>query len=277
MARCPLALCLLACLPPASGAEITLLPTQDASIYGGVPGYDNVADGSGTYLWTSVTAAGVARRALLRFDLSTIPAGAQVQAAQLSVYLSRLQAADPQVRLHRINAPWTEGPANSGSQGHGAAATAGDVTWVNRSHPSLPWGQPGGDIDAQPSASVNLGLSGEYQVWGPTARMVADVQGWVSNSASNHGWMLIGIETGSQNAKRFESRESTPSVRPRLRVVYEPASQVSVDDIPVPGWALGLLGVALMGTLARRRRAGPTMVRMDASERMPGPRSKTRP
>ena len=277
MYRYALTACLMAAPTLAWPAEVTLTPAHDASIYGGAPGYNNIADGSGTYLWTSVTAAGVARRALLRFDLSALPAGTQVQQVQLGLYLSRSQPTDPQVNLHKLNAPWTEGAADGGSQGHGAPAAVGDVTWISRSHPTLAWAQPGGDFDPQASASVNLGLPGERFFWGSTPRMVADVQAWVGNPASNHGWVLIGVESGSQNAKRFESRESIPAVRPTLRVVYEPAVAVMQDDIPVPAWALGVLGSALAAVLVRRRRsataagaaeAAANVVRSDASERM---------
>ena len=282
---CLMTACLMAAPTFGWPAEVTLTPAQDASIYGGAAGYDNIADGAGTYLWTSVTAAGVVRRALLRFDLSALPAGAQVQQVQLGIYLSRSQASDPQVNLHKLNASWTEGAADGGSQGHGAPASVGDVTWVSRSHPAPAWAQPGGAFDPQASASVNLGLPGERFYWGSTARMVADVQGWLANPASNHGWMLIGVESSSQNAKRFESRESIPAVRPTLRVVYEPAAAAMQDDIPVPAWALGVLGSALAALLVRRQRtataagdadAAACVVRSDASERMRDPDTTTR-
>lgn len=245
--------CFLVCAGEAAAAELTLSALQDASIFGGAAGYEQAADGAGPYLWTSVTAAGVARRALLRFDLSAIPAGSQVQQVELSLYLSRAQDRDPLVSAHRLLAAWTEGPANGGGQGHGTPAAAGDVTWVRRSFPGQPWAQPGGDFDALPSASVNLGFSGERYTWGPAPRLSADVQGWLADPASNHGWILIGVENNSQNAKRFESRDSPPSVRPTLRVVYAPPALAEQGDIPVPLWALGALGAVLMGAMLRQR------------------------
>jgi len=247
----------------AHGAEVTLAPVRDASIYGLPPGYDNTADGVGPYLWVAVTDAGVARRALLRFDLTAIPAGAQIQQVQLSLYLSRAQPIDPQVTAHRVTAPWTEGPANGGSQGHGAPASAGDVTWARRTHPNVAWAQPGGDFDPQASALATLAFPGERVVWGSTPRMQADVQGWLADPSSNHGWILVGVESNTRNAKRFESRESSVSVRPSLRVAYEPAA-VMADDIPVPAWALGVLGMALAAAIARQG-SRRTTVRTDAS------------
>lgn len=245
--------CLFLCAGEAAAAELTLTASHDASIFGGAAGYDQAADGDGPHLWTSVTAVGVARRALLRFDLSAIPPGSQVQQVELSLYLSRAQDRDPLVSVHRLLAAWTEGPANGGGQGHGAPASAGDVTWLRRSFPGLAWAQAGGDFDALPSAALNLGFSGERQVWGPTPRLSADVQGWLANPASNHGWILVGVESNSQNAKRFESRSSSPTVRPSLRVVYTPAPLAEEGDIPVPLWALGALGAALVAAMLRRR------------------------
>ncbi len=262
MRRTVLAFALAACCGGAGAAEVTLTASADASIYGGAAGYDQIADGAGPYVWVATTAADVSRRALLRFDLAAIPVGAQVQQVELSLYLSRAQDLDPEVSVHRLLAAWTEGPANGGSQGHGAPASAGDATWLRRSYPSLAWAQPGGDFDAQASATKSLGLSGEYQTWGPTPRLLADVQGWLAAPASNHGWIVIGNEVNSQNAKRFESRAGPSSVRPKLRVVYAPPA-VADADIPIPGWALGALAAVLVTTLARRRRASPA-VRTDA-------------
>lgn len=264
MVRCALVIVgLLGFVCHAHSAEVAIVAQRDASIFG-APGYDQVADGAGPYLWTSVTAAGVARRALLSFDLSPIPAGAQIQQVRLSLFLSRAQDLDPLVQLHRLDAAWTEGPTNGGSQGHGAPAVTGDVTWVRRSHPSLSWSQAGGDFDPTPSAAVNLGFPGEAYTWGPTPRMLADLQGWLANPASNHGWILIGVEANSQNAKRFESRDSSPALRPMLLVSYLPAATADDGDIPLPGWALGVLGVSVAIALTRRSKRSTT-VRTDAS------------
>ena len=38
--------------------------------------------------------------------------------------------------------------------------------------------------------------------------MVADVQSWLNNPASNFGWLVLGDETAIATAKRFDTRES---------------------------------------------------------------------
>ena len=73
----------------AQGAtEYRITPSADTTIYAeqsGGSAYDSISDGSGPNLWTAVIAAGVTRRALLRFDLSAIPPGSRVLSASPSL------------------------------------------------------------------------------------------------------------------------------------------------------------------------------------------------
>lgn len=236
-----------ACLGPATAARadaVVLAPSQDASIFDGSSSSADLADGRGPYLWLSVTAEGLNRRALLKFDVSAIPAGARVLEVRLSLYESRSRE-DHNVAVHRLLRAWSEGPANGGSAGAGAPAGASDVTWLQALRPQQAWAVPGGDHAPLASASIPVGFAGQFYTWGPTAALVADVQSWVDQPAGNHGWLLIGHEQGQQNAKRFESRDnSEASLRPRLEVVYDPPMPVGEGDIPIPPWALALLAGA---------------------------------
>lgn len=228
----------------------------DATIFAEQTGgtlYDAVADGRGGKLWTSVLAAGVVRRALVRFDLSALPAGAQVVSVQVEAFMIRLR--EPQtITLHRITAPWGEGPANGGDAGIGAPASAGDCTWSHRVWPNQPWAMRGGDFLT--SASAGAAVSGwpAPVLWANTPELVDDVQGWIEAPASNHGWMLIGTESGTQNASRLASRENSgASGRPRLRVSWRPQS--ADGDVPLPLWALALFGASAGLALWRRGRS----------------------
>jgi hypothetical protein len=238
-----------------SAAELQLAPQRDTSIYNGTPGSGNLADGSGDFLWLSVTAEGLNRRALLRFDLSAIPPGSVVQQVQLALYESRARDGHD-VAVHRLQRAWGEGTSNAGGSGAGAPAAAGDATWLNAFHPATPWSQPGGDFVAAPSAVAPVGLPGQFYTWGSTPALLADVQTWVDQPATNHGWILIGNEQGLQNAKRFESRNNAAAAnRPRLTVRYDPPPAGNDADIPVPAWALVLLAAAVSARLWRRPRA----------------------
>lgn len=247
---------LLAAWPAAAeqASESVLPAVADATIFanqGGGTAYDAVADGSGANLWTSVIAAGVVRRALLRFDTSSLPPGAQVVQVQLEAFAIRLRAAQT-ISLHRLLASWGEGPSNGGDAGVGAPAQAGDSTWSHRSWPGQTWTERGGDFVATPSSSTQASGWPAPLVWTSTPQLLADVQGWVDQPATNHGWMVIGDDTGTQNAGRLASRESGDAgARPRLRVHW--LAPVADAQVPLPPWALGLVGVAAAAALLRRR------------------------
>ena len=107
-------------------ADTTIFANQ-----GGDTAYDATSDGSGPNIWTSVLAAGVTRRALIRFDLSAIPTGSQVVSASLQLFVVRARD-EHNLSLHRVLAPWGEGSSNGGDAGIGAPAQAGDATWSHR-------------------------------------------------------------------------------------------------------------------------------------------------
>lgn len=245
---------------PVHADVLALTPAQDTSIYNGTSGSNSLADGAGPYLWLSVTAEGLNRRALLRFDVSAIPPGALVREVRLSLYESRSREGHA-VEVHRLLRGWGEGSSNGGSAGAGAPAAPGDATWVHAVHPNQAWDVPGGDFAPAPSASIQVDFPGQFYTWGPTGGLTADVQAWVNQPGSNHGWILIGNEQGNQNAKRFESRDNTEaSLRPRLEVVYDPPAPVSDGDIPIPAWAL----VLLAGAFGRRLWSGSARSRRNA-------------
>jgi MYXO-CTERM domain-containing protein len=65
--------------------------------------------------------------------------------------------------------------------------------------------------------------------------------------------MMIGTESGTQNATRLGSRESSSATgRPRLVVSWLPPQADA--EVPLPPWALALLGAAAAAALVRRRR-----------------------
>lgn len=244
----------------AQSVEVLIAPSADVSIFSSG---DNIADAKGSYLWTSVLASGTRRRMLLRFDLSSIPPGSLVHEVSLELYQSRARG-DHDVRVHRIQSAWTTGQADGGGQGEGAPATNGDVTWGYRSFSTVPgagvpWNAQGGDFDTEPSAVLRVAAASQWYSWrslpsGPGAlnpKLSADVQAWIDNPAGNQGWMLIGDEGAEQNAKRFQSTRSG-SEAPRLRVIYTPAAIGSNADVPLPGWALLLLGGSMAAALWRR-------------------------
>lgn len=182
-----------------------------------------------------VNGGGYLRRGALRFNLSSIPAGATINAVSLKMYCSAagLTSSYP-VALKKFLLSWGEGTSVAFGGG-GADATVGDVTWNLRFYPGQPWPTPGGAFSTVTSATKNIsGIA--FYTWTTTPAMVADVQGWLNNSATNFGWCVVGNETTMQSAKRFDSRESTAvSARPLLTVTYTPAPPVNPNDLTGDG------------------------------------------
>jgi hypothetical protein len=126
------------------------------------------------------------------------------------------------VALHRVLSPWSEG-TSAASGGGGAPAVAGDATWLHTLFDTQFWRAPGGDFEPDPSGFTAVGSPGVY-VWGSTPALEADVQSWLDEPSSNHGWLLTGNEKIRTTAKRFASRENpVEDMRPQLIVVYETA------------------------------------------------------
>ncbi|GAB4038238.1 MAG: hypothetical protein Fur0014_06820 [Rubrivivax sp.] len=256
--RClPLVLLPASAVAAAVPLEFRFTPAADTTIFADVAGFDrrwdDVSDGQGASLWLSTTAGGVLRRSLVRFDLGAIPHGMQVVSSTLTLYESRARD-EHAVDLHRVLAPWGEGASDGGSQGEGDQAEAGDATWRWRDCQVAEWATPGGDFVPTASASMRVGLPNAFYTWGSTPGLVADVQGWLADPSSNHGWILIGAEIDAQNAKRFDSGESaTATLRPLL--------VVQVSPVPEPGaaalLAAGLAVLAFARLSARSRAPSP--------------------
>ena len=146
-------LVLLATSMAADAVQVELTPVADATLFEDNPEF---ASGAGDFLFVGPIASGSPRRALLRFDLSAIPAGAVIDSASLRFTVDRAAiGSDPgdQARLHRLLAPWGEGSSNAGTGGAGTTAAIGDATWSHRFF-GLPangqahtfWITPGGDF-----------------------------------------------------------------------------------------------------------------------------------
>ncbi len=188
------------------------------------------------------------RRGLVQFDLSSIPAGAIITGATLTMREAMGLNGDPVVSLHRILAAWGEGTSFQ-SGGMGAAATQNDATWLyryyNAANPALSptWTTPGGDFTSIASGTSiifdDLG-GGQLFTWSDPG-MVADLQFWLDNPTQNFGWLLQGDEGRGQSAKRLNSRDSgfPPELAITYQLVPEPASFALL--------AIAAIGVCIIG------------------------------
>lgn len=162
---------------------------RDNTLYESANG--DASNGDGERVFVGVTAQGAVRRALLRFDVaSALPPGARVVAASRQLHVVTSVAPQPATAgVHRVTADWGEGSssATGGGGGMGASATVGDATWTRRFHPSVAWTSPGGDFVPTPSALFALPITGPAEI-GTATRLVAYVQTWLDQPATNHGW-----------------------------------------------------------------------------------------
>lgn len=200
---------------------VTLGSVADNSIYAGLVNNSNAL---GENIFSGTNGGAFPRRGLIRFDIAaSIPAGSTITAVTLTLHCNFTRAVADSVRLHKLNAGWGEGTSNAGGatggDGGGVAATTNDATWNTRFYPNTNWAAPGGDFEATASAGTSINNTGFFS-WSSPA-MVADVQGWLNNSASDFGWVLICNEIAASTARKFGSKENpTLANRPALQITY---------------------------------------------------------
>ncbi|MEZ4294426.1 MAG: DNRLRE domain-containing protein [Polyangiaceae bacterium] len=155
----------------------------DTLLSGDYPGW---ATGAEPSLYTGLSGGGNINRSLLRADVSSIPAGALIQTATLSLSAS-WTAANNNVSVSPVLIPWSESTATAGNfdavNGIGAAVTS--------------------------FAAGNGGTK--------TVDITSLVSQWVSGTLANNGLALT--ETGTAS-HLFWSSET--SLKPTLTVCYDP-------------------------------------------------------
>jgi len=213
----------------ASAATISIMPSKDNTLYEFDPDEGDFSNALGIHFFAGETVMSELRRGVLAFDIAgSIPPGSTIIGVSLSLNCSKVFSDTGRTtELHKLLADWGEGTSHApGEEGEGAPATTNDATWRHRFFDTIFWTMQGGDFSAIISASQSVGPVGQY-TWS-SAQMVADVQSWVDNPASNFGWLLLGDESVPGSTKRFDTRESasppvltiqyvraTPGPRPR--------------------------------------------------------------
>lgn len=157
----------------------------------------------------------------LKFNLSSIPAGATIDSAILSLYcIAELNTTDVLVSLNRSLVQWWEGVKNGSAPDAGQDGSTFNSRNVNG---SLSW----------PTALSNVGDT--TSTWTPTSSSTitgtgsffdwdveSDVQGFVSGSLTNHGWFIKknGAIVASSLKTFASSDHATAAQRPKLVVNY---------------------------------------------------------
>jgi hypothetical protein len=232
---------------------VQIAPSKDNTLYQQASG--TLSNGAGSFFFAGTNAGGEIRRGLLMFDVqASIPSGATITGAALTLHMSQATSGSQTINLRRVTADWGEGSSDaSGAEGGGAASTTGDATWIHRFFNTTLWSTVGGDLVGIPSGSQSV-TDTTFYTWTGSG-LVADVQQWLDNPASNFGWAVVGNEAASSTAKRFDSRQNavTP-LRPILVVDYVPAVPATTPiSLFVIGF--GLLAFAAAATGIRGDRS----------------------
>jgi hypothetical protein len=211
------------CATRAFGVTIELPPSKDNTLYEAVPDSSLKSNALGELMFAGTSGVGDIRRAIVAFDLTSIPAGSAVQSATLTLYNTAPRSTTVPVGLYRVLADWGEGSSKASNEGRGAPATPGDATWLHQFFPDTFWSTDGGDFTGVPSDAQSVPTMGFYSWSGPD--VVADVQAWVDEPSANFGWVLVGDETSVGSMKWFATREnSVTEQHPVLTVEYTPGS-----------------------------------------------------
>ena len=185
-----LVVCLAATPLLPAQTTVVLQCAQDNTLYEDAAGA--LSNGLGNSLFVGVTGQPGLRRALVQFDVATnVPAGARIVAAELTITSAQSSFGGVlNVNGHRALAAWGEGTSVApGQGGGGGTASNGDATWLHTSFPSTFWTSAGGDFSAAASLVIETPPNGAASS-SPSTAMLADVQSWLDNPATNHGWLL---------------------------------------------------------------------------------------
>jgi urease beta subunit len=229
--------------------SVTLAPLKDNTLIEDASGL--LSNGAGSIFVGQNANGNLVRRGLLEFDIAgSVPAGATITGATLTMYVTQTQVGDQPVELHKVLAEW--GEAGSSGQGAGGPAQPGDATWLHTVYDTQFWTTPGGDFSPTASAVQTVGAQGAYYTWNSTPQLVADIQGWLDNPDTNHGWLLRANEA-LNSAKAFASGEAIdPAQRPQLTIEYIEAvmPQVSIGDVSLAEGDAGTVAAQFTVTLS---------------------------
>jgi len=191
-----------------STTQLTVYPVADSSLYQGSP---NSNVGGSTILEVYPWNIGYNKRAVIKFDLSSIPANVNISSAKLFLREYTTYGGTRTLNLHKVIKNWTE---------------AG-VTW-NKYNGTNNWTNDGGDFNFSASASATVGWTGvlKWDNWDVTQ----DVKNFYSGPESNLGWILKDSnEDTSQAYWFFYSREG--EYQPYLLIDYStPAGYVDIGQ-----------------------------------------------
>lgn len=170
-----------------------------------------------------VNNASAEEASLIQFDLSSLPAGADIIEARLSLYLAGGDAVtDGVVDVFRVTRDWVEGVEDGNQPAALSGATYVDYDGTSR------WDTEGGDYERTAMASVSINaLTPAWYDWDITS--VASQ--WHSGATANYG-VIVRASSGDVDKIFFTSSDGVAAERPTLtlRLVCECGQVCPVDQ-----------------------------------------------
>jgi len=249
-----LIVCLTVNAAPVNAAPVALTATEDTYItVGGMTGHYNYGGSPSIFVGDFL---GVTYVGLVRFDLSSIPAGSTINSAFLNLYGTGFMGAAQTGRPYnvlRVTESWVEGTANG-------ATETGSCDWFDREHGTLSWTNAGGTSSSEHFASASVPPAPGLMTW-----TVTDiVKDWIEGGKANYGFMITDGGPGPPGgATDFASSETTaPDPKPLLEIDYSPPRPVGGYFVPVNKLAIlapylalvSLVGAVTLAVATPRRR-----------------------
>jgi len=185
---------------PAGAITVTLQPsTGDSQLSQGAA---TTNFGTATTIQVASQSGSQNKRILVKFDLSSIPANATINSANLTLFMTTAPSNNRTYNAHRMTRDWTES----------------QVTW-NIAQTGTNWTTAGGDYNGTATTSTTTGTTNNVSL---TWNIQADVQAWV-NGTSNYGTLIKDGTESSATARTatFASEENATSAnRPQLVIDY---------------------------------------------------------
>jgi len=213
--------------------EITVQAIQDNTIYS----ESDSSYGAGLCLQVgrpgiSIPRQPLIRRALVLFDLSSIPPGSEIVSARLNLFRLQPGGTGSRMMVHKLLQSWGEG--NSGAEAEctarpkqfGRTPTDSSSTWNYAFWGARDvWRTQAGDTLHGGSFQTSFSDSEFLVPWIQSVGLesdgiTADVADWFENATSNHGWILRGDETLPGTGMRFASRRDTLDGHPPSLTVF---------------------------------------------------------
>lgn len=192
--------CLMQQPDPTAGVDAYIWSINSSTNYGDIDDYIAAA-------WTWSGEAGTLR-SLMKFDLSSIPVGAFVTEATLSLYYNPTSNTNGQegsnaAYLQRITTPWDENT----------------VTWDN---------QPVSTTTDQVTLAESTSLSQDY----PVIDVTTLVQAMIDDPANSHGFMFRLANEQEYRSMKFASSDyPDAALRPKLEVCYQTFSSTKSQPL----------------------------------------------